>query len=368
MDQSINANKISIFSANEERICLFIPLLFFAFAAAQSFYHWKFTEFHNDILFFVAKLFLFHHVHIFFTFAMLMSIPEYKSWAKDRSNFKLEWSLIFVGFWLCFAFLTPYLKSNSNFSFYSQLLALIFLAYSNHHVVSQFFGLSLLYNKALIKHVPMTEQKRKFLLRTELIEYSLLLVSMFCVILYWQRHIITKAIPQLPVHLLPYISLAAVLVNFFISLKSTPWSRSNKSFYLLRTFLIPLSAISIFGVLGFMVAHGFEYFFVFRKSCSSSTLRRIGAIGLKVEICALAIVGLLVCLSNAPISRYLYNAYPNLRSYLDIFFAFGLATSNLHYYLDGQLFRMKNQNSREKIGKLMLPEANNQRGESAFVA
>jgi len=88
-------------------------------------------------------------------------------------------------------------------------------------------------------------------------------------------------------------------------------------------------------------------------------VRRTGGTLMTAEVLLLSMILIGFGFFNAPITSFVYRLFSDFNTYLDILVGISLATSKLHFYTSGQMYRMKDIKTREKIGPLLLPETSN---------
>lgn len=334
---------------------LCIPLVFFILTLVQLAFHHRMTNTEHHIGSFIVKILFLNHVHIIFTFWMLATFPEMKSWLVQRRQglwrSVLPWTGIFLFFFVLFSVVQPHLRHIGDKN-YLGVITTALLIISFHHVYAQSRGLSLLYNRMVEKRFSLTAQEKQKVFSLEKWErgfYTTLIGSqivwIFMKLCFPHERKIEAAV---------FLAIASVCVGgIFFCCRRYPYAdRSNKTLYSLRLILFPLWPMSSLAVFGALAFHGVEYLLVFLKMYGKSEVPKQN----KYIAWYIGSIILLLSLSFArhDLLGFLYSKYISSRGLLTVMASLAGALSFLHYYLDGVIFKMRDSLTREKVAPLLF--------------
>lgn len=349
------SNKISIFSKNSERVNLIFPVLFAFFAFIQFALRRNFySENIPAMEFFLNYIFL-NRAHVIFTFIFLFFVPEFKELLVEKTktakvNPWLCWFGFFLGFFFFFEFLPKKLLEMS-YTNHEYFLVKISRIYGMWHSMAQTMGLGILYNKTIEQ--TLSPNERIVFQNSKAVNYERKLVysSFFFCMAYF---VMVFIFPSPWLNALPLISMGLILLNLYFNFVNPQIKRSNKSFFLLRTLLLPIGMFSNAAFMGFLAIHAVEYFLVFLKIIDNSSIQKEKTNLLVFNISLLMIAGfILINMGMNPIKSLFYKPSELKLQVLIFIFALGNTMTYLHFYIDGQLFRMKNFENRKYLGPLL---------------
>ena len=297
---------------------------------------------------FVADMITLHSLHVVLTYACLLTMPECKSWLREKTTGR-SWAfwagsssvvaLLFVLLILGGAHLG---KANAvNWQMSILLFSLRAFAASLHGL-GQVKGISLMMNRRL------TENSRTCVLEPlEKTGFQM----MFNFLWMAKIAVVFKAFrlwPMIPIY--ETLFLGSLLAAFVILVVSTMYGHIDgwlKFLFLSRVLLYPLGLVSGAAAIGTMVNHGIEYYLIQKNMLAnsriSSTQRRTFVI-LTVVFSALWVAGKFQ--NYIVVSEYRGPFLVTLAAFVYIF-------DYVHYYLDRVMFRMRDPVARSNIAPLL---------------
>lgn len=352
--------KITYFSRRLEVLNLIFPLLFFGFIAWELLADHRFSGTEKSYGTFIAKILFLNHVHVYFSFALILFSPEMRSWAHQKniehSFFIPRWLAVFVGVFTIYFWGLPFLKANTiDPRIYDGIIALTAIV-GLHHNFSQTLGLSLGYNHAFRILNSSTQSAESFLSLPKL-EYlerllaRLMMASQFTRML-WAA---IDPTPQLLFNILGGFTIASAAI-LMASGYFYPREFTNKKIFMIRYALFALMPFSFIALIGLLSVHGIEYLCVFRQMQDGSIQknrlnRKLVLIG------TILFVGSLTTIAIFGRSAFGYWVTPLLpkNSELALYLgSFALAGSFLHYHVDSLMFKMKDPKTRTVVSGLLF--------------
>jgi hypothetical protein len=242
-----------------EAINLYLP---FTFILIVAFFLIRGTNLNLrelDYLFIAQQYIFLNATHAFFTFSLIVAVPEVRHFMKLSLKQHSWW--VFLGLVLIFSTI---LVAYFNRQYYTspRLLLLpkvIFTYLIARHGIGQTFGLSMQYNAKITPSLnirnsaaiaTLEARERKF--------YKYLLSIVVCGLIF------NKFLPSLSAIFFYFLSFAAFLLSIFfywIVLQYPGKVWLNKKIYFLRIFLYPFSFISHHFIIAIGCLHGVEYLF-----------------------------------------------------------------------------------------------------------
>lgn len=340
---------IRIFKPIDERINLWVPILFLALIGVEVFFSKQLFSFSFLLESFIVDIVFLNITHNAFTYAIIVALPEMRPWVQNQGRGQVKsfwWRIAFLNVGLAIIFFL--LFSFSKNEFYARaLFYLVTIVFPVHHALSQSFGLSLIYNKKISEDVRVVElQERRF----SRIFLVLVLIAVIIVTGFIGRFI-TIADPLaktawLMIRTLVFISSFSLLTVMLFYPKKI---RRFKLFFSLRYMVWAFSIFSPIAIAGTKVIHGLEYAFVTRKMISKS--RASTKAWLKIAIAMSILVLILAYFRFSVLVSYPQEKEMPFWFYLMASVSFAFTYS--HYYLDRQLFRMRKPINRQTVGQLL---------------
>ena len=300
----------------------------------------------------VALLFL-NHLHIFFTFAFVLHVPEFKAMIRrDRRRRLLHFISLPVLLLTGTALLTATKYSAFAFTFSPLVIALItgaLLVYAQNHLLSQSKGILLSLRER--QHGGSRSCRRmraayEFTIMTYLAWFFLYILTVGGIVL-------PPLMQSLQTILQAAFSLGSVLTVLAVARDATASQREK--IFSLRVLLLPLVPFMPIALLALGVIHGTEYLCVLRKVRHNSRMnpRQQTWLMRSILLMILAALPLYVCRVQTGLAPLLWQdllAYPLWAKLLG---AASVGLSFMHYYLDRQIFLMRRPEVRELVAPLL---------------
>ena len=314
---------------------------------------------------FVTSLLFFNSIHVYFTFAYLVTVPEIKAWISEITDGR-PWK-----FWLEIAVVAaicvvPTAIAFFNFQMTSTRLPIISFIFVGiipyHHMIAQNFGLSMLYNSRLEKQIEFTEEE-KTQARTcssrERLGFRCFMAFFFVSILLRMSGVTLGLGPQW-IKLVRYslygLTSLSVLGIVFNSLAYPHAAKSNKPLFLSRLLFYIILPFSFIADSALRACHGTEYLCVTGAVAKNSSMPKAIAkqyAGL-VVLLALIGTGLLVCRRGDGLVSYLFDGnYDQVPFAIQALAFVSIVATYTHYYLDRRLFRFRNKSNRDHVLPLL---------------
>ena len=340
---------VAIFTPWAEKINLIFPLFFLLFILIDLL--WTPEIFKNNIYF--SGLSAISGMHQFVTVALIWVIPEMRSWSNERQGQERSWLLLFLLFFVLFFIL---LQGSAEMSVYTKFLFMLFRFWGIYHVVAQMNGVSAIYNQELLSKDILSESDRNVLSLSELKErrlaYSGMLLT-FCIMLLQYFGYFYG--------ILAYVTSVLVIIvtmGYFRLIWKSPMANiSNRRIYCIRHFLCVVAPFSRIAIPAKNSYHALEYLFLCGKIKNNSSRTKF-ILSDNWAVLAFLLFNIFIVIVSKQMIRSHVVSFIGLKG-VHAVLAFALSISAIHYWMDGQLFRMKNPSTREKIGGLLLAKKKN---------
>lgn len=370
-------DKLKLFQSRDEKINLAAGAFFLIMALLE-------VKFGRPVLFglrqyhwnFFADFFFLGVLHVAFTYALIGSSRQLSEWTIAKTKLinaqfiSVVSAAALIGFALIhFSFPGQWQdgRSDGHQRIAADLLMIVMFAWPAFHALSQIKGLSLQYNRLLSSQREFCPSDKRRARMCESVERSLFALLFFSRILsrldsgrFMQTYSDLGYFPGVDLFWAgavgPIISLACSTGLVLTSLCFPDASRSGKTFYLLRVFLVPIAdAGYITGLFGITAAHGLEYFFVGKQMVSNAKMdtherRRFRFLfaGLTPLLGLTAVAEL--CLQSGVIPHQtLAMSAARIAVQIQILLFWG------HYIIDGMMFRMRDERTKHFVGPLLTP-------------
>jgi hypothetical protein len=349
-------SRAALFDSRMEKINLWLPIVFLVAALVQIVLRFDLSPRAYSSAFFIANVILLNHTHTIFTLLLVLFFPEVGQWSslrrgKSKYNAWMEWTVVFAVIWIVTHLFTTKLNSWSPNLGYPLMITALYW-YAGHHNVSQTMGLSLLYDRIVSGH--NHEGFEKVMPKSKAWERRLLFASTTIVYTSLMFGSVEATKDLIWVKLLPLLSIGLLTINLWMSYRNPAHRESNKTFFLWRTFLLPLLRYSTIAEVGFISVHGVEYFFVFQKMISRSRVKTI-LTRFMIGQMVLIIAGLCALhLLTYPFFKDLVTPLGFGDAVITLLLSISVTFVFLHYYLDGLMFRMRRPEVREHILPLLV--------------
>lgn len=355
---------IEIFPAQIEKIYLTAPFFFILIIIADLIFSVPLINNERVFAYFLTQTIFLNGIHIYFTFAFLMKLPEGRQWVKNSSeNNPLFWILpIIVLFSLTFLFAHRFTGDLSSPIFTAYII--ITLLGPSFHGVQQKKGLSLIYLRLAHDRAATIEEKSE-IKKIEENERS----SYLGFIIFFAAYLIFAASQRLNMALEANLIIlltrgAQLLYSLFLvrliylSIISYRYCGMNKVIYaarLLPFFFVPYS---FYATLALAASHGLEYLGVYFTFSNRSTISKSALQNFYLLTLAMLAVGILLQ-TTRHFDGLTFLAWDTLNEIplaVKILAAVSLGLTYLHYYLDGVMFRFSNKDSREAFLPMFMPQ------------
>ncbi len=338
-----------LFKKWEEVIHLGLPIALLIAIGYDIFFSRNFIYvFDRWTINFLIDVVLLNVTHNAFTYMMLISSPQLKVWMVRRGGVGKFWRnnlLLTGGLALAFYFvLAPYSKSPWIYTLFTFINLLI----PAHHALAQSYGISLLYNYAGRRNrkIEAVEKRERSIYGWFL---GLTLIGLVALFFNWNG-LLAQRFPEIGSIRLEVL-VAWTLGLLFLLLMGGTISlpkelRATKGLFYVRFLIWALSFISMMAVFATRIIHGIEYLFISRRILSADKILNITI----SAVLLLLVIGMGVIRTSG--FSYLSERAP-LPHWVAALTAISTAISFSHYYLDRQLFRMKDAETREIVGPLL---------------
>lgn len=353
MDHANTQPRIYLFSKPWEIVSLVWPMVVLAGCSYLFFADIQGTTAKNNAVQFIAGFVFLNVTHVMFTIYFIALFPEARAWLQSyspnaRRLLFAKWALILA------ALLGIFYCTLSMAGPVPLLWTFIIGVISNyHHTISQMRGFSSAYNvmaAAEYKFEGRELERQKSLEKVEARLFQALLVVASAG-LWFQLQ------PHTPYRLYffsaQFLIFSAILLN---SIRFAKAAATPKTIYLIRLIFYPLGTLDLRFMLGVQFIHGIEYTMLYFKMWNRSAVKHERS---KVFICTL-LIPLAVFYGLLSLARYkrgfgieLIDAYPQLSTFIVVLATISTALNYLHFYLDREIFRMRDKRVRDHIGPLI---------------
>ncbi len=361
--------EVRLFNKVDEKWNLLLPFLLLPFLIASVVFDWGKTPGEILVMATVAAIFLISTLHLGFTWANLLSLPEFKSimerkrpgaWINNWMKVGVVYfSVLLVGLFVNQFIRIPYkLDHVLMINIYSGL----YLLMSRYHTIMQLRGLAQLYSYKIKEEVGLNNEELRRLesaqkrenLGFHLLFYACGLQAFYQAFL--NRNVISTE------HKIGYLILALVIVlAIFINTSQMPKIQtSSKRLFLVRTFYYILVPINYMATIISEVIHGMEYLFVTKEMRANSKTKKNNML-LYSTLFFCGFVSVVWILSgHQPLMKYIYQgSIDQIPRASFIISSVNIANAITHYYLDGIIFQFRDPMIRSDIGPLLGAKVTN---------
>ncbi len=337
---------------NGEKLCLISPLFILPFV----FWEFSLNLSIPPIWLIIAGNFaegVFGSVgHSGLTWGLLFLTPEGRKWWGSESSHNLRIKIVFVAI-VVFLFSSILFLTASPWCI--NLFLAIYVCLVLHHAIAQTQGLTFAYS--FENRVPQTEmQNIEFVHRIQKYCYKVL-TGLVC--FYALDGILDFGFLKGFTAKIIYFMVGVIAASIIIA--SNIWLRgrqTNKIIYLLRNFCIPLGIFSGFAFVGIRVLHSIEYILVYRKMISfsdhSALFTRSQVAILSIALYLLMTFGWFVIFFESGVLRNDYEFATGKPWWFSLLAGQTVTRAMLHFYLDRNIFQMRNPVSRRFWSPLLL--------------
>ena len=346
-------HSLNLFVPRDEMINLAVPIFFLLLFAVTQALGMRALTYHSIHILFI-NFFLFNTLHVAPTFFMVFYLPEFHAWYRDQSTAEKIWHLTRL---VLAVTLIALLFSNLYTDFRDPISAFaweFFVALMpGFHNLRQIQGLSSAYNQILKPDDTLHVSRWQRGVRREKALFAVFIASLLITghvffIRYEGHRSGNLWFPSVMMVLVVGILLNSCTMFTGVALR-------RKLVYQLRLLLFPFTftfRIPIWGVTG---VHGLEYWFVWRKMSANSKFRP--------ALSAKLVFALLLCLVTVcgivgykvwPFDDLSVASRPGAERWFAALSAMSTSLVYIHYYLDRQIFAMKDPLVRKNIAPLLI--------------
>ena len=344
---------VTLFSPIFERANLFLPILCLALIVVDVYGLFHISGFDRRAGFFLSDVVFLNQIHVVFSLALLMLVPDFKVWLgadKHRRRFFILRSFaVMLAVFLTLMDWIPFFSRSQIDPRMFKLGVAFFLVAQVHHILSQSLGLSLMYNSkarqelslAWCDHLRFLETCERRLCR------SLMWLKISALLIFS----IAERTPFVIVGLSTlYFLLAAGLLAVAFSY---PREFRNKKLFMMRFLIFPFGPFSFLALIGAAAIHGFESLCVFWK-LQTAWVETNRFKKFRVAAASGALISIYTCVSILGGGAHGYGSLVEFPKWKSALWAFSLSATFRHYHVDSFLFRMKDSSTRKLIGALLV--------------
>lgn len=338
--------RTTVFSVQSEKLYFFILGLLFAIWLLGSAFHFNVSAQSTIFVFLTGFLFM-NITHVFFTFAMLIYIPEFRvlifKKMKSKAAFLIVPMFIMILFWSVAKvfFKAPDLGGYARepYEIISLLLSSIFAIHSS----AQVLGLSMLYNKNNISKIDPPHLEKHFLCEKR--ERQLFFLLFIALVLRFIIPVFQKNGQEFK-ELSFFICLTLVSAIWINSFFYPEIRHSNKRFFLMSLFLFVFAFTSPLAFFGAQCLHGLEYGLL-----TKDIFKRAKVKWHFIGVFTIVIAGVLILFATSAVYLHVFSQESSFYPWLWLVTLIG---AHLHYFLDSQIFKMSDPENRQHIGSLLI--------------
>lgn len=347
-DLGAKTSKIYIFRPRYERAFLILLSILLALAGAACGGLLELPTIKDEWVKFVVFFLFFNYLHTLLTILGIILVPELRAWFKSQfqpRRFVFFGSIIAVIGYVSWWGVRSFNKNEAS----GVLLAGIFTLLISIHNLGQTKGLSLMYNRYLRPLLSDAEKVQQTKVeRSERWIFNILISLLFLLALGTSYKVLKTSVPQSSILYLQFLFVGLAGALILNSLRYPQLFKTNKFFYLQVIWLFALIPVVPAALVLQMGVHGVEYVLlgdvVVRRSKLRLTKKLIVFAGAFL-LCFAVIKGLdsrLFSQSRGAIDSW----------YLPAIIIVGVFIEYFHYYVDGIMFRFKDQAVRSNIAPL----------------
>jgi hypothetical protein len=349
-----------VFSKNEERFGLAVSV-FFILASLLQLFSTTFVVKQPELVYWqaISSMIFLDTAHIVLSFALLLFVPELRSWLSLKS--KSSYSFLIIPGLAILVFLGMHWLRLQNTSGIGVKIAIevFVITFPVFHAIRQNYGIAILYdrrNSADVSNSVTFKQMQ----RNERWIFSILNVLAVCcmsmLVLNYSRVLSDQFFGTVKV------VFALVFVVFAAYLFCTNYFRRDsggrhKALYLVRMFLHPLGFLTPIGLIGCTSMHGVEYAMIARKMVLKSKISVsliVFASVFTILLWSMFLLGSRHGLSAIPEVKQVFKDTFGVPATLGSFNIILMSSLTLfHIVMDGFLFRFKDPTTRVQVTPLL---------------
>jgi hypothetical protein len=353
----------------DERFMLAVPWL--CGIAALCLWHGSevgpWWEKQHELLALACALLLFDGVHVVFTFALIATLPELRTWARSDRPSRGFWSVLLLKGLV----LLPILYLARFTSYYEKvpavLSAYIFIdafVLPTQHTLAQMRGISFCFHSAIRKAGAVDDRDLKSAVRIETREKTLFRALFWLDVLISAIVVVVTggflgdgALPFTLTYLRPVLGVAYLITIGALLVNGSRYpgqARTGKMAFLTRLFLYPLRLYIGPMMMMTRVCHGTEYLVIFRQLARNS--KASGPLRARLYWVTAA-VSILYAVLFALVWTNVVKGVTGWEVPAGLYSIVLMATvlvRYLHYDMDRVLFQMKNPRTRAAVAPMLM--------------
>lgn len=354
----MHAEKISLFSPWHEFLNLSLPLFFILITLFGYFFGISVDATDRNYLNTFTTIFLLNNTHIIYTYILFLNNGKWKSWLstelKEDRFFIFKNIFLFITLVLTFLYLMS--TSNSENSVINNLgrkiLMGLVLAINTRHTLGQCYGISLTYSAKTLAQSNDVDLKSKII---RLIKWQKIIYPIFM----YSTIIGTTFSGVQKTFVLSFFVLKILLITstltclglIFLAYLENKIVRSNKIWYSLRYTLYLLAFLHPYAHFGVLAFHGIEYYFIYEKYNQETPINKNSAKNLLI-LFGFIVISFCVYENFGWFINQFTPVYQT--SFLVLLAAVSRSMVYHHIYMDRQLFKFTNLNSKSNIIPTLL--------------
>ncbi len=358
--------RIQLFEKTDERYNLALPFALLPFVIIGGYYRWGSTLEESLFLNFIASIFLISTLHLGFTIANIISLPEYQTYMRISQRvlkFPLWLWWLSVYLFLIILGLVVYgllfYNKNWDYLFLAKLYFGVYFLSSRIHTIMQIKGLAKIYNfksKQTPNYIRIIKEERAQKLET----VGIYILAVLCSIQAFTFAFFPRTAHFRPLEIFSIIASLIVVIFLFLNIKNQPQlHNSSKRTYMYRLFYYPFTPSIGLATIATEIIHGIEYLFVTRELKGHSRMKSSSKWILLITLfCGFISVTWLLSSHQSFVKLLYKNTQKEIPTIFLVFSSINVANAFIHFYLDSIIFKFKNPIVRRHIGPLVSPSLN----------
>lgn len=349
----MHAEKIRLFSPWHEFFNISLPIFFILLTLFGYSVGITVDKSDRNYLNTITTIFFLNNTHIIYTYILFLNNGKWKTWLSTELNvdrfFILKNILLFTTLVLTFLYLMSTSSSDSlevnNFG--RKILMGLVLAINTRHTLGQCYGVSLTYSAKTLAESNDIDLKNKII---RLIKWQKIVfpIFMYSTIIGTTFSGVQKTfvLSFFVLKILLITSALTCLILILLAILENKLVRSNKTWYSLRYTLYLLAFIHPYAHFGVLAFHGIEYYFIYEKYNQETPINKNSTKNLLILFSFIAIS---FCVYEN-LGWFINQFTPVYQTTILVFLA-AVSRSMVyhHIYMDRQLFKFTNSNSKTNI-------------------
>lgn len=336
---------------------LYFPIPFFLAIIWEVLFRVRYLPVEKNFATVVAKLFFLNNVHVYLSLSLLIFSPSLRTWFSEKRKseklFATRWIIVFGGCFALFAWGLPFLKTQAIDPRLYAIVIAISTVVGIHHNYSQTLGISLAYHRKFDRDSAGDLERA----RVEKLEKAERLLWRISMALHGLLIFIFAVIPKdRNIALILNAGMFVCAVGLILLALKLPRALASKQIFMFRYLLYPFVPFSFAAFIAILSVHGIEYLGLFQRMHRESVEihrlnRRVMAAGIFVLVATLTTLTIFGRSTRGLWFTALLEDQPTLVLYLG---SLALAASFLHYHIDAQMFRMRDEATRSIVAPLLF--------------